>query len=230
MDADWSDERFVIAVHGCQRELGPREIVSLSPGESLTIPSSTIHQFRAEEGTGWALEGQRYSLSSEISSPSDIESAVALGCRLLKFFPAEASGGISYLKSMGAPYAHLGLDYIPLGGLDESNFTRYLALDNVPAVGGLWIAPRDLIQNKAWATDHPTYPAHRHEFWEIFMVTCGSEKTDWEVELAVVIGRVTRAVSEARDAVSRGGCPAPICPLGEKTAPTATETAWFRRR
>jgi 2-dehydro-3-deoxyphosphogluconate aldolase/(4S)-4-hydroxy-2-oxoglutarate aldolase len=70
---------------------------------------------------------------------------------LLKFFPAEASGGISYLKSMGAPYAHLGLEYIPLGGLDESNFTRYLALENVPAVGGSWIAPRDLIQNKAWA-------------------------------------------------------------------------------
>jgi len=86
-----------------------------------------------------------------IVTPSDIESAVALGCRLLKFFPAEASGGISYLKSMGAPYAHLGLEYIPLGGLDESNFTRYLALDNVPAVGGSWIAPRDLIQNKAWA-------------------------------------------------------------------------------
>lgn len=86
-----------------------------------------------------------------IVTPSDIESAVALGCRLLKFFPAEASGGISYLKSMGAPYAHLGLEYIPLGGLDEHNFTRYLALDNVPAVGGSWIAPRDLIQNKAWA-------------------------------------------------------------------------------
>jgi 2-dehydro-3-deoxyphosphogluconate aldolase/(4S)-4-hydroxy-2-oxoglutarate aldolase len=85
-----------------------------------------------------------------IVTPSDIENAVALGCRLLKFFPAEASGGISYLKSMGAPYAHLGLEYIPLGGLDESNFTRYLALDNVPAVGGSWIAPRELIRGRNW--------------------------------------------------------------------------------
>lgn len=70
-DADWSDERFVIAVNGCQRELGPREIVRLSPGESLTIPPGTIHQFWAEEGTGWVWEGQRYSLSSEISSVCD---------------------------------------------------------------------------------------------------------------------------------------------------------------
>lgn len=85
-----------------------------------------------------------------IVTPSDIEGAVALGCRLLKFFPAEASGGISYLKSMAAPYAHLGLEYIPLGGLDADNFTRYLALDNVPAVGGSWIAPRDLIRKRDW--------------------------------------------------------------------------------
>ncbi len=53
---------------------------------------------------------------------------------------------------MAGPYAHLGLEYIPLGGLDENNFTRYLALENVPAVGGSWIAPRDLIQKKDWAS------------------------------------------------------------------------------
>ena len=87
-----------------------------------------------------------------IVTPSDIESAVALGCRLLKLFPAEPSGGITYLKSIAAPYAHLGLEYIPLGGLDAENFTRYLALDNVPAVGGSWIAPRDLIRKRDWET------------------------------------------------------------------------------
>jgi 2-dehydro-3-deoxyphosphogluconate aldolase/(4S)-4-hydroxy-2-oxoglutarate aldolase len=87
-----------------------------------------------------------------IVTPSDIECAVELGCKLLKFFPAEPSGGIAYLNSMSGPYAHLGLEYIPLGGLDESNFARYLALKNVPAVGGSWIAPRDLIQNNAWTT------------------------------------------------------------------------------
>ena len=87
-----------------------------------------------------------------IISPSDIEIAFELGCKLLKFFPAEPSGGIAYLNSMTSPYAHLGLEFIPLGGLDESNFTDYLSLKQVPAVGGSWIAPRDLIQRKAWAT------------------------------------------------------------------------------
>jgi 2-dehydro-3-deoxyphosphogluconate aldolase/(4S)-4-hydroxy-2-oxoglutarate aldolase len=87
-----------------------------------------------------------------VATPSDIESAVAFGCRLLKFFPAEPCGGIAYLKSMAAPYAHLDLEYIPLGGLDADNFTRYLALENVPAVGGSWIAPRDLIRQRDWET------------------------------------------------------------------------------
>ena len=85
-----------------------------------------------------------------VCTPSDIECAVSLGCKLLKFFPAEPSGGISYLRSVAAPYAHLGLEYIPLGGLDEKNFVNYLALDCVPAVGGSWIAPRDLIKRQDW--------------------------------------------------------------------------------
>ncbi len=87
-----------------------------------------------------------------ITTPSEIETAVALGCRLLKFFPAEASGGLAYLKTINAPYAHLGLEYIPLGGLNENNFIDYLQLDCVPAVGGSWIAPRHLIAAGDWST------------------------------------------------------------------------------
>ena len=87
-----------------------------------------------------------------VMTPSDIEGAVQLGCRLLKIFPAEPCGGIDFFKSIAVPYAHLNLEYIPLGGLNEKNFTAYLALKNVPAVGGSWIAPRDLIQAKDWAT------------------------------------------------------------------------------
>lgn len=70
-EGGWSGERFPIAVNGCHRELDPQAIVCLSPGESLTIPPGTIHQFWAEEGTGWTFEGKRYSLSSEISSVCD---------------------------------------------------------------------------------------------------------------------------------------------------------------
>jgi len=85
-----------------------------------------------------------------IVTPSDIEAAVELGCRVLKFFPAEAVGGMKYLASMMAPYAHLGLRFVPLGGLNAENMTAYLANPAVPAVGGSWLAPRQLIQQEAW--------------------------------------------------------------------------------
>jgi 2-dehydro-3-deoxyphosphogluconate aldolase/(4S)-4-hydroxy-2-oxoglutarate aldolase len=87
-----------------------------------------------------------------IATPSDIEVAVELGCSVLKFFPAEPSGGLAYLKSIAAPYAHLELKYIPLGGLNLTNFKNYLEFPNVIAVGGSWIATRQLIENKDWKT------------------------------------------------------------------------------
>ena len=87
-----------------------------------------------------------------VVTPSEIESAIDLGCRELKFFPAEPSGGIKYLRSMYAPYAHLGLQFIPLGGLNAENMAGYLFDAAVPAIGGSWIAPRDLIQKKDWST------------------------------------------------------------------------------
>lgn len=87
-----------------------------------------------------------------VVTPSEVERAIELGCRELKFFPAEPSGGVNYLKSMNAPYAHLGLKYIPLGGLNTENMSSYLALPCVPAIGGSWIAPRDLIHQEDWAT------------------------------------------------------------------------------
>lgn len=87
-----------------------------------------------------------------IMTPSDIETAVNLHCRLLKFFPAEPVGGVRFLNTMTAPYAHLDLEFIPLGGLTENNFTDYLELDKVPAIGGSWLAPRDAINRRDWKT------------------------------------------------------------------------------
>lgn len=86
-----------------------------------------------------------------IMTPSEVEKAVTLGCRTLKFFPAEPAGGIPYLKALNGPYGHLDLGYVPLGGLKEENFMDYLALPHVPAVGGSWLAPRDDIRNHEWA-------------------------------------------------------------------------------
>ena len=85
-----------------------------------------------------------------IATASDIESALEAGCRLLKFFPAEPSGGLSYLNSLAAPYAHLRLRYIPLGGLNAKNMRTYLENPHVAALGGSWLAPRELIAAARW--------------------------------------------------------------------------------
>lgn len=87
-----------------------------------------------------------------IATPSDLEGALELGCREVKFFPAEPSGGMKYLKSMAAPYGHLGVRFIPLGGLTAQNMADYLADPIVPAIGGSWLATRQAIQAEDWET------------------------------------------------------------------------------
>ena len=85
-----------------------------------------------------------------IMTPSELEMAYEKGCRVVKLFPSEAAGGLSYLKDINAPYAHLGIEYIPLGGVSLSNLRKYLEEPSVLAVGGSWLAPRKLIQARDW--------------------------------------------------------------------------------
>lgn len=85
-----------------------------------------------------------------VCTPSDIELALELGCRVLKFFPSEPIGGVPYLKSMAAPYMHLGLRFIPLGGLHADNAESYLREPSVLALGGSWLGPREFIREKNW--------------------------------------------------------------------------------
>ena len=85
-----------------------------------------------------------------VATPSELEKAISLGCKEIKFFPAEAMGGLKYLKSFAAPYKHLGIRYIPLGGLNAGNMTDYLKEPTVAALGGSWIAKRELILKQDW--------------------------------------------------------------------------------
>jgi 2-dehydro-3-deoxyphosphogluconate aldolase/(4S)-4-hydroxy-2-oxoglutarate aldolase len=87
-----------------------------------------------------------------IVTPSDVEIALELGCRELKFFPSEPSGGVPYLKSLAAPYLHLGVRFVPLGGVNAENAGTYLAEPSILAVGGSWLAPRQLIQQQDWSS------------------------------------------------------------------------------
>ena len=85
-----------------------------------------------------------------IATPSEIEQALEFECDILKFFPAESIGGLKYLKSMQAPYAHLDLQFIPLGGLTAENAEDYLQEDIILAVGGSWIASESAITSGDW--------------------------------------------------------------------------------
>lgn len=84
-----------------------------------------------------------------VATPSEIEKALELGCKVLKFFPAEPMGGVATLKAFAGPYRHTEVKFIPMGGVNESNMDDYLDLDSVIAVGGSWLAPSKLIQKRA---------------------------------------------------------------------------------
>ena len=87
-----------------------------------------------------------------IATPSDIEAALEYDCRLMKYFPAETSGGLPHLRGMAAPYSYLAVKFIPLGGINENNLKTYLSDPLIPVVGGSWIAKPEEIKNADWET------------------------------------------------------------------------------
>ncbi len=97
-------------------------------------------------------EAQRIGLpfAPGIYTPTDIELAVEQGCRLMKFFPCETGGGLPYLRNIATPFTHLGIRFIPLGGITPENAETFLRDPLVHAIGGSWLAPRELIQRKDW--------------------------------------------------------------------------------
>ena len=83
-----------------------------------------------------------------INNPSQVEQAIELGLDFLKFFPAEASGGVNMLKSLLAPYIDLKL--MPTGGINKENINDYLKLDRVVCCGGTWMVSPKLINAQDW--------------------------------------------------------------------------------
>jgi 2-dehydro-3-deoxyphosphogluconate aldolase/(4S)-4-hydroxy-2-oxoglutarate aldolase len=87
-----------------------------------------------------------------VMTPSDVERGLALGCKLQKFFPAEAAGGVKMLQAFAGPFGPTGVKFIPLGGINAANARDYLALPIVAAIGGSWMVDRKLIAEKNWKT------------------------------------------------------------------------------
>ena len=89
--------------------------------------------------------------SPGVMTPSEVEQALTLGCRLLKFFSAEAAGGVNLLQALAGPYAHTGVKFVPTGGVSAANLTAYLKLPVVAAIGGSWMVDKQLVNGGRWA-------------------------------------------------------------------------------
>ncbi|HIF9329581.1 TPA: bifunctional 4-hydroxy-2-oxoglutarate aldolase/2-dehydro-3-deoxy-phosphogluconate aldolase [Photobacterium damselae] len=83
-----------------------------------------------------------------VNNPSTVEAALEMGLTTLKFFPAEASGGINMVKSLLAPYTDIEL--MPTGGINPANIKDYLAIPRVLACGGTWMVDKKLIEEGNW--------------------------------------------------------------------------------
>ena len=139
-----------------------RDVPEMLAGVGTVLTPEQVRDVKAAGGAFGVAPGMNPAVVREatqvglpfapgVCTPSEIEAALELGCRVLKLFPAEPSGGLAYLRSIAAPYAHLGVQYIPLGGLNAANAESYLREPDVLALGGSWVAPRDLIRRQDWS-------------------------------------------------------------------------------
>lgn len=97
-----------------------------------------------------ALEN-RLPLFPGVITPTEVMAALELGWKHLKFFPAETFGGVNALKALAGPFGHTGVKFIPTGGITVTTLPDYLAIPQVAAIGGSWMADRKLIAEKAWS-------------------------------------------------------------------------------
>ncbi len=83
-----------------------------------------------------------------VMTPGEMEQAMMHGLRMVKFFPAEASGGVNFLKAISAPYRNL--EFMPTGGINPNNVSEYLALPQVVCCGGSWMVKPELVKSQNW--------------------------------------------------------------------------------
>ncbi len=87
-----------------------------------------------------------------VMTPSEIETALQAGSKLLKFFPANIAGGVPMLKALAGPYGPAGVRFVVLGGVTAANMREFLDLPIVAAVGGSWLVDPALIAKRDWQT------------------------------------------------------------------------------
>ena len=102
------------------------------------------------EAVSKAAHENKFPLFPGVITPGEIMHALELGWKHLKFFPAETFGGVNALKALIGPFGHTGVKFIPTGGITAAHLPSYLALPQVAAIGGSWMADRKLVAEKSW--------------------------------------------------------------------------------
>lgn len=131
------------AVVGAGTVLSPEQVRTAADAGArfLVSPGATEALLAAMDASGLpSLPG--------VSTASEAMALLERGVREMKFFPAEAAGGVGYLKALAAPLPQAR--FCPTGGIDASTAARYLALPNVGCVGGSWMVPRDAVAAGDW--------------------------------------------------------------------------------
>ncbi|MEW2397075.1 bifunctional 4-hydroxy-2-oxoglutarate aldolase/2-dehydro-3-deoxy-phosphogluconate aldolase [Streptomyces sp. NPDC046862] len=95
-----------------------------------------------------AMQGAGVPYLPGVSTTSEVVALLERGVREMKFFPAEAAGGTAYLKSLAGPLPQAR--FCPTGGIRPTTAPEYLALPNVPCVGGTWLVPEDALAARDW--------------------------------------------------------------------------------
>ena len=103
------------------------------------------------ESVSKAAHENKLPLFPGVVTPTEIIRALELGWKHLKFFPAETFGGVNALKALIGPFGHTGVKFIPTGGITAATLPNYMAIPQVAAVGGSWMAERKLVAEKSWS-------------------------------------------------------------------------------
>lgn len=120
----------VLTIEQAQKAIDSGASFVVSPGFNPTVVDYCI--------------GKGMPVFPGVTSPTEVEMGLARGLKVLKFFPAEASGGVAMLKALGAVYE---VRFMPTGGVSDKNVLSYLALKNVIACGGSWMVSPELIES-----------------------------------------------------------------------------------
>ncbi|HEU6447116.1 MAG TPA: bifunctional 4-hydroxy-2-oxoglutarate aldolase/2-dehydro-3-deoxy-phosphogluconate aldolase [Verrucomicrobiae bacterium] len=98
-----------------------------------------------------AAHENKMQLFPGVITPTEVMRAIELGWKHLKFFPSETFGGVNALKALAGPFGHTGVKFVPTGGINAASLPNYLAVPQVSAIGGSWMAERKLVAEKAWS-------------------------------------------------------------------------------